>query len=401
VALSFTPIRSLLQTGTNALSRWFSYTGLGMGVLLLLCSVQMYINLQKLSVKGNIRKNGYDFVAIAKDMTVEMMRRPEKNTFSSNDIEELKAQPFIEGVSPVIANQFRVQLSAGSMLPLTTEFFLETIDDDFLDTLPPSFTWQEGQQTLPIIFSSDFFEIYNVFAQGQALPQFSKVSATGINIQITCYGNGQEKNFLGKIVAFSDRVNSVLVPKTFLSWANATLGSQKNIQASRIFIKTKDANNPGLIKFLDAKGYTVNKEKTALGRNKMIIQSILSGLGIFGLIVVILALMLFSFYLQLVIAKSKDNLQLLLTLGYSPGWLSKMVAGKFIPVYIIVVLVALIAAQILQWGFHQFVMHSRDELSSIIHWSLLVVAFLLILLSMFTNYRMVKSLLYNFYKQTH
>ena len=41
----------------------------------------------------------------------------------------------------------------------------------------------------------------------------------------------------------------------------------------------------------------------------MIIQSIFSGLGIFGLIVVILALMLFSFYLQLVIARSKDNLE--------------------------------------------------------------------------------------------
>ena len=30
------------------MSRWFSYIGLGVGVLLLLCSVQMYINIQQL-----------------------------------------------------------------------------------------------------------------------------------------------------------------------------------------------------------------------------------------------------------------------------------------------------------------------------------------------------------------
>ena len=115
--------------------------------------------------------------------------------------------------------------------------------------------------------------------------------------------------------------------------------------------------------------------------------------------VVVLALMLFSFYLQLLIARSKDNLQLLLTLGYSPGWVSKNVARQFIPVYIIVVLVALLITQLLQWGFHHFVMYDRPELSTFIHWALPVTAAVLILLSVITNFRMVKSILYKFYKQ--
>jgi hypothetical protein len=402
MALSFQPIRPLLQTGTNTWSRWFSYLGLAVGVLLLLCSIQLFVNLQKLTREGNIQKNGYDYLPVTKNVTIEVMRRPEKNMFTSKDIEELKAHSFINDVSPLVSNQFRVQLSAGSMLPFTTEFFLETLDNDFLDTLPPSFAWQEGQQTLPIIFSTDFYEIYNVvFAPGQNLPQFSKQAATGINILVTCYGNGQEQNFIGKIVAFSDRVNSILVPKTFLTWANTKFGAGKPVEASRVFIKTRDANNPELIKFLDSKGYEVNKEKTLFGRNKMIIQNVLSGLGIFGLLVVALALMLFSFYLQLVIAKSSDNLQLLMTLGYSPRWLSRMVTRKFIPVYIIVVLAALVVTQILQWSFHEFVMKERPEISPLTHWSLLAAVCLLILLSIFTNYRMVKKLLYNFYKRSH
>jgi hypothetical protein len=317
------------------------------------------------------------------------------NMFTQQEMEEMKAQPFIDGVGPVIANQFRVQLSAGRVLPLETEFFLETLENDFLDTIPPAFSWQEGQNELPIIFSSDFFELYNVvFAPGQDLPQFSKKSAANIAFLITCYGNGREQAFIGRIVAFSDRVNSILVPKTFLDWANKTFGPSKSIEASRVFIKTKDANNPDLLRFLDKKGYAVNKDKTILGRNKMILQSIFSGLGVFGLMVVILALMLFSFYLQLVIARSKDNLQLLLILGYSPSWMSRKVSGRFLPVYVSVVVIALLLTQLMQWAFHHYAMYDRPELSSYIHWSIIAVALLLIVFSVLTNYRMVKRLLF-------
>lgn len=354
----------------------------------------MYINIQQLLTEGSIRKNGFDFISITKTVTNETMGKPEKNLFKQADLDELKAQPFIQGVAPLLANQFRVQLSAGDIIPFRTDLFIETLEDDFIDTIPPSFNWQQGQEFLPIILSSDFFEIYNVFAPGQDLPQISKETATGIPVVVTCEGNGQRQAFTGKIVAFSDRINSVLVPKNFLDWANSTFGQQKEVEAARLFIKTKDANNPELLKFLDAKNYKVNKDKTILGRNKIIIDSIFSGLGVFGLLVVILALMLFSFYLQLVIARSKDNLRLLLTLGYSPGWLSKNVSKKFIPVYILIVLFALALTQLMQWAFHHYAMYDRPELSSFVHWIVAGIAFLLIVLSLITNYRLVKNLLY-------
>lgn len=383
-----------MQTGTNAASRWFSYIGLGIGVLLLLCSIQMFINIQQLLKEGSIRKNGFDFISITKSITNETMGQPEKNLFNQAELDELKAQSFIDGVSPLLPNDFRVKLSAGSVLAFNTDMFLETLDNDFIDTLPPSFTWQEGQPNIPIILSSDFFEIYNVFAPGQGLPQVSRETAMGIPVQITCEGNGLSETFTGKIVAFSDRVNSVLVPKNFLLWSNKTFGKGANAEASRVFIKTKDANNTDLLKFVDGKNYKLNKDKTLLGRNKMVIQGIFSGLGIFGLLVVMLALMLFSFYLQLVIARSKDSLQLLLTLGYSPSWLSRNVAKLFVPIYIAVVLAALIVTQLMQWSFHHFVMYDRPELSSVVSWVVIIVAVFLILLSMITNYRLVRSLLY-------
>lgn len=398
MSLSFKPIQPLLQTGTNASSRWFSYIGLGIGVLLLLCSIQMFINIQKLLKEGSIRKDGFDFISITKTITNETMGQPEKNLFNAAEIGELEQQPFIEGVSPLVANEFRVTLSAGSMLPFRTDMFLESLDNEFIDTIPPNFTWQQGQPSIPIILSSDFFEIYNVFAPGQGLPQISKETAVGIPVQVTCYGpNFQEYVFTGNIVAFSDRINSVLVPKNFLEWANSTLSNKQDVKASRLFLKLKDANDPKLIQYLDAKNYKINRDKTLLGRNKIVLQGIISGLAIFGLLVVVLALMLFSFYLQLVIARSRQSLELLLTLGYSPGWLSKNVSRQFIPVYIIIVLAALVLIQLMQWAFHHFIMFDRPELSSFVHWAVLLVALLLIILSAVTNFRLVKNLLYRLF----
>ena len=44
----FKNIAPFLSGGENRLSRWLSYIGMGVGVLLLLCSIQMYININDL-----------------------------------------------------------------------------------------------------------------------------------------------------------------------------------------------------------------------------------------------------------------------------------------------------------------------------------------------------------------
>src|SRR5689334_4355583 len=313
----------------------------------------MYINIQQLLGGENQRKEGSDFISISKTITNETMGQLEKNLFNANDIKDLAGKPFIDGVSPLTANRFRVQLSAGDIIPFSTDMFLESLDNNFIDTVPPNFTWQEGQNYIPIVFSSDFLEIYNVFAPGYGLPQLSAETASQVVVFITCYGqNGEKQTFRGSIVALSDRVNSIIVPKNFLDWANNKFGNTTDVKASRLYIKTKDANNPDFLNYLQQKNYKVNKDKTKFGRVKQVLQGIFSGLGIFGLLVVILALMLFSFYLQLMIARSKDNLQLLLMLGYSPNWLSKNVSKQFIPVYVLVVLVALALTEGMQWAFH-------------------------------------------------
>ena len=390
--LSFKNIAPFLNTGQNKASRLLSYIGLGIGVLLLLCSVQMYININQLLKERNPKKTGYDFISVTKIITDANMAKD--NRFTPEDLKVIQSQKFIDDAAPLIANQFRVKASAGSIIPFSTDLFLESVNEKFIDTVPPNFIWREGQLDVPIIFSSDFLEMYNVFAPSQDLPRLSQNTISSVKIIMECYGPAGVQTFRGQIVAISDRINSILVPEQFMQYANKTFGGVTTVPASRIYLKTKDANNPELLNFLQEKNYHVNKDKTKFGRIKQILQAIVSGLAGFGVLVILLAMVLFSFYLQLMIARSKENLQLLLTLGYSPQWLSKTVAKKWIPVYIAVVIVAVAITALLHFSFQHFVMQDREELSPVIHWAVVAIALLLLLLSIAVNFRLVKKLLY-------
>ena len=387
--LPYKKIKPLIVAGNNAFSKWMGYFGLLIGVLLLLVSIQMLVNIQDLLKENSPRKNGFDFISISKTITNENMGQD--NTFSSNDINKVKSQPTITAVSPLISNQFRVRATAGNILPFSTDLFLESLDDSFIDTVPPTFTWQPGQQEVPVIFSSDFLEMYNVFAPAQGLPQLSEKTISSIILFLECSGPLGTKTYKGNIVALTARINSILVPSTFMNYNNKLLSGDTAIHASRIYVKTKDANDPQFISYLDSQNFNVNKDKLQFGRVKGVLQRVVSALGIFGLLVIILALMVFSFYLQLMVAKSKDNLKLLLTLGYSTKWLSESVAKTWLPVYLFIILIGFICTQLFQFAFRQLSFSTAEKLPWMLHWSVWATSIILLALTVFISLRLVKK----------
>lgn len=392
MAISFKTIEPYLQTRGNRSSRMFSYLGLAIGVLLLLCSIQLFVNLNQLMKERSAKKTGYDFIAISKKINDSNLGQ--SLSFSNKEIEELKAQSFIEDATPLIANKFIVSATGGSALPFTTDIFLEAIDNSFIDTLPPNFKWNPGDNIVPIIVSSDYLELYNtVFAPSRDLPQVSEQTMSAIMLQLECSGIYGTKTFRGNIVALSDRINSILAPKNFLEWANRNIANMPSDNPTRVYLKTTDANGVEFLNYLQSKNYQVNKDKTRFGRIKQVLQAVVSGLGVFAVLVILLAMMLFSFYLQLMIARSKDNLQLLLTLGYSPNWLTNTVSKKWIPIYIIILLIALAATQLLQYLFTQSFLQGRDDLSPWIHPIVLLVAAALVAICILVNYSLIKKLL--------
>ena len=382
-------IQSLIRSGGNKLSRTMSYVGLGIGILLLLLSLQMFVNIQQVLGKENPRKNGYDFISISKSITNQNMGQD--NTFTLQDLQNLNRQPQIEEVSPLVSNQYQVSVNAGNMLPFSTDLFLESMDDQFLDTLPPHFSWEPGQAIVPLIFSSDFLELYNVFAPAQGLPQISPQTITSVNIFLECAGPEARQTFRGRVVALSDRVNAVLVPQSFMNWSNQYFSGVDKPEASRVYIKTKDANDPALISYLDQNGYHLNKEKVKFGRLKSILQNVIGSLGLLGLLVMFMALIQFSFYIQLIIARSKDNLKLLITLGFSPKWLAEKVAKIWLPLYFSIIIIALLVTQVIQFLFSRVEFVQSANINPMVHWSVFLIAVLLLVLTLFINTKMVKN----------
>lgn len=379
-------IKPLIST-EKRLSKWIGYVGLAIGILLLLLSVQMFVNVQKLLREEAPRKSGgFDFVSISKQITNENMGMD--NRFSESDLKILRQQPEIAGVAPLYSNQFRASATAGEVLPFSTDLFLESLNPTFLDTLPPNFQWQPGQTNVPIIFSSDFLEMYNVFAPAQGLPQVSAKTISSVNIFLTCSGPLGSENFKASIVALSDRVNSILVPESFLKWGNVHLSGDTGSLISRVYIKTRDANNPELIRFLDSHNYHINKDKIRFGRIKGMLQNTIGAIAALGVLVILLALILFGFYLQLMIARSKENVKLLLLLGYSPRWISNSFSSTFLPVYLTIITVCLMIASAFQFYFSSLAFADRGT-GTFLHWSTWLTAVLMFALTIFINRQMV------------
>ncbi|MCX8019867.1 MAG: hypothetical protein N2747_05175 [Chitinophagaceae bacterium] len=388
----FKLIKKIIKTSGGVQSRSFSLAGLTVGLFLLLASLQTYFYIQQIFREKQIRKSGYDYVSLSKVITNENMGKD--NRFTEQEMQELKAHPLIEDVAPLIASRFKIVAGAGNAIPFSSDIFLESLDESFLDTVPPGFSWQEGQMKVPVLFSSDFLEMYNVFAPAYGLPQISEKTGSSINIQFYCEGPLGSRTFTAGILAFTDRVNSLLAPRSFIEWGNKNLAGVQETKASRVFIKTKDINNEELLRFLEKKQYRVNKEKTLSARSRVILRGIVAGIGILGLMISLLALLLFVYFLKLLLAQNTENIRLLLMLGYSPRWIAAKLSARFIPLYVLASLMALATVQFLYWIFRLEFFNSEVDHFPLLSFPVWTAAIVLTLFSFTINFFTARKIIY-------
>jgi hypothetical protein len=231
-----------------------------------------------------------------------------------------------------------------------TDMFFESVPDTFIDVKNEDWKWAPGDNTIPIILPNDFLNLYNFgFALSQGLPQVSQETIKALPMKITISKGLLTQEFAGRIVGFSDRISSFLVPGSFMEWANGKFGNGAASAPSRVIIKTKDPSNPALVKYLQDKGYTTNQDKLKYSKTKVIVQTIVSVIGFFGLILLLFALLVFSMFIQVVIASCKREIQLLVTLGTAPRQLQRYLMRQFVPLYIFTAIIALALIAALQW----------------------------------------------------
>jgi hypothetical protein len=241
--------------------------------------------------------------------------------FSQEEIEEIRAQPFADRVDPFLSNAFPVSgYTENERFPdFYTELFFEAIPDEYIDVKSEDWHWDPVKGTIPIIIPQDYLNLYNFgFAPSQGLPQVPKgiISMINFRIRLRGQGTGNYDDYTGRIVGFSNRIHSILVPLDFLQWANDKYGYFKKAEPSQVILVSKDPTDPSIVRFLDEKGYDTIREKLKSSRMNIILKFLISFLVAVAGIIIGLAFLVFLISLQLMISRSSDKIRRLNKLGF-------------------------------------------------------------------------------------
>lgn len=291
---------------------------IGLGILLL--GLQFYRDaLTALSAKDSLMRA--DYLIISKQVSSGLFGSRD-NSFSAEEIAELEQQPFVAALGRFTPSKFQVSagLGLGSALGggLSTYMFLEAVPDRFLDIKPSDWHWEEGQQEVPLIIPRSYLGLYNsAFAQSQGLPLLSEATIGAIPLGLELRGGLEEQHYRGRIIGFSNRLNTLLVPEHFIQQMNRRLAPEVPASPTRLILELHNPSDPAIALYLRAHSYESEGERLASSQSMYFLR-LLSGvvLGV-GLLISALSAYLLLLSIYLLLQKNSRQLENLLLLGYS------------------------------------------------------------------------------------
>ncbi len=327
-------LRTLLMRTQHSSRLWVALAALCVGTTLLLLSVMIWWNFSELLYGKNQNDSlGSTFLIIGKRVTQQNMGTPGATVFLLSEIDSLKSAPQVQDVGIITSNHFPVYAMMGGQLQLATDLPLESVQDKFIDKLPDDWKWQPGSRDLPIIVSSLFLNTYNyVFAPSQGLPQLSEASVKSIALNLKVGEGDKAEIFSAHVVGFSDRIGSVLAPQSFIDYGNKVHGKPGQASApSQLILKAKDPSDIKFSDYLQRHDYETNTQNLRWSKIRAIVEVVASATGVLALLLMGISTLVFILFIELTIARAQHSLTLLLQLGYGPGYLSRYMIGRFLP----------------------------------------------------------------------
>lgn len=358
-------LKKLIKASAGRSRFILAIVGLSVALILILTAVQLQVNYNDLLHSKTNQDSIANFLVINKKVTENNVG---KTTLSDAEIANLKHQPNIEAVGILTPSRFKVSANGGERIPFYTELFFESVPNDFIDVNSADWKWNDANQYVPIIVPNMFLDLYNFgFATSQNLPQLSQQLVMNVPIKITIQSLQQGNvNYYAKVVGFSDRISSILVPQQFMDWANTKFGSTEDAKPSRVVIRTSDPGNPQLLQYLRAHELTTDADKTRFSKYRQIVNTVVNISWLTGAVMLLFALLIFTLFIQLTIASSKEDISLLITLGAAPKQLYQFLFKQFFPVNIIIVAFVLLIITALQFFVKQFLAKQNMYVHSII-----------------------------------
>jgi hypothetical protein len=382
-------LKKIISTGVGKWRFIAAGAGLSIALLLILSAVQIQVNYHELLYGSGNQDSIANFLVINRKIDGNSLT----NTLSAQDIQQLKSQPFVQAIGQLTSSRFKVSAQSPSeRFPFYTDLFFESVPNEFIDVQSTDWTWKEGSANIPMIIPNQFLDLYNFgFAPSQNLIQLTQSMVMALPVVINIHHNGQVIPFTGRVVGFSDRISSVLVPQNFLDWANRQFGSHQAGETSRVVIQTKDPGNPVLVQYLKDKNLVTDADKTRFSKYRQIVNAIVSASWITGAIMLLFALLVLSLFIQLTISSTKKEIELLITLGASPKQLQQFLLRQFLPGNLIITVLSLLAITALQFWVQKLLAIQNMVVSPWISIYTIMAALAIILVLWLVNIRTIKK----------
>lgn len=321
------------------------------GLTIVLLGVQFYQDVRNIFADEDsfMRK---DYLVVTKRVgelnAIATMMGGGANTFTDSELTQLRNEPWVRDVGKFSTSNYQVYGTislAGQSVSLRSSFFFEAVPDKFLDVESNDWKFDPEHPQIPIIVSKDYLSLYNFgFAASQGMPQMSENMIGMVPIVFRLTGNNGKQDFLeGRIVGFSNRLNTIIVPQSFMDWSNNRYAPDAEAQASRIIVEVSNPGDPAVETYMNSHGYEIAGDKLNSSKANRLLTIILSIVVAVGLVICVLSFFILILSIFLLLQKNTQKLQNLLLLGYSPRQVSGMYVRMIVYINIAVYVLSMVA----------------------------------------------------------
>ena len=295
------------------------------GMLIILLGIQFYNDIQAV-YDGEDSFMKADYLIVNKKISTMSTITGRSNTFSEDEVADFKSQKFVERMGAFTPSAYNVRASFNmeGMARMSTEMFFEYVPDEFVDVARDKWSYEEGSTDIPIILPKNYLDLYNFgYAQSRSLPKLSEGILGAISLTIRIDGNGRMDEYQGRIVGFSSRLNTILVPDAFMKWANRVYANTEQAkETSRLILEVNNPTDDAITSYLQDNNYETDQDKLDASKTTYILRIIVGIVMSVGLVISILAFYILMLSVYLLVQKNSTKLENLILIGYSPAKVS-------------------------------------------------------------------------------
>lgn len=323
----------------------FAFANL-IGLSIVILAVQFYTDVKPVfnDEESFISK---DFLIISKSVTTAGAIMGNSGAFTDAEVADLERQPWCRRVGRFVSSEYSTLAAMGvsqnNRRAMRTQFFFESIPSEFIDIDPDEWEFDPENPEVPVIVSRDYLSLYNFgFAAAQGLPRVSEGQAGNLPMSFTLSGNGHSDVMPGRIVGFSNRLNTIIVPEQFMRWSNDRYGDGRPQQPLRVALEVSRPGDVKIDEYMKEHNYEIAGDKMSSSKAYYFMTIIISIVIIVGVIISLLSFFVLMLSIYLLLQKNTRKLQDLLLLGYSPAQVSKPYRLMVISINATVLLVAIL-----------------------------------------------------------